>query len=91
MKNYKAQFEAAPEGNILWFETESSRIIATIEIPEICSEDFGYLNLKEMMQIFLEVYDPRLTSEVAYPYDGKEHLLNPDAYIMGAIISIEKR
>lgn len=90
-KNHKAQFEAVPEGNILWIDFEDVRITATIKMSEICSETYGYLNLKDTMQRYLNIYHPEVSTSVKYPYDGQEHMLDPDSYVLGEMVEIDER
>lgn len=88
MEKYKAQFETSPDGNTLWIPIEDYHLVAIIEIKEPCSEDYGYLNLKETLQIYLETHKPEIADEIQYPYDGQEHHLSPDAYLFGVTVDI---
>lgn len=90
-KIYMAQFEATPEGNMLWLDLEDVRITATIKVPEICSESYGYLNLKDTIQRYLEIYHPAASADAEYPYKGQEHMLDSDAFVLGEMVEIDER
>ena len=69
------QFEASPEGNILWAENDDVRIKAVVEVPEGASEDYGYLAMKREIKKVLE--EKGLTA--SFWYDGQEQYLAEDA------------
>lgn len=69
------QFEASPEGNILWAENDEIRIKATVEVPDESSEDYGYLAMKREIKKVLD--EKGLTA--SFWYDGQEQYLAPDA------------
>jgi len=69
------QFEASPEGNILWAENDEIRIKATVEVPDGASEDYGYLAMKREIKKVLE--EKGLTA--SFQYDGQEQYLAEDA------------
>lgn len=67
------QFEASPDGNILWGEDDEVKIVATIEVPEGASEDYGYMTMKKAI---LAAFPDR---RFVFWYDDQEHLLEEDA------------
>ena len=69
----KMQFEASPDGNVLWGEDEVMRITATVEVPEGASEDFGYITMRKAIQ---ERFPGK---KFSFWYDGQENYLAADA------------
>lgn len=80
------QFEASPEGNILWAENDEVMIKATVEVPEGASEDYGYLAMKQAIQKVLESEG----LEASFWYDGQEQYLADDASDGDVQIDIEE-
>lgn len=82
MKNIKFQFEATPDGNMLWVDTNEVFAKAIVEVPEGASEDYGYINLKTAL---IEALGNR---EMAFPYDGQEEHLASDAFVEGLDVDV---
>lgn len=68
----KIQFEAAPEGNMLF--SLDGTIRATVPVPEGASDDYGYLAMKSAI---LTSYHGQ--EELSFWYDDQEQYLAPDA------------
>lgn len=80
------QFEASPEGNILWAENGEIRIKATVKVPDGASEDYGYLTMKRAIQKVLK--EKGLTA--SFWYDGQEKFLDADVLDGAAEIDVEE-
>lgn len=93
-KEMKMQFEAGEgrkfEGvNFLLGENDDLRIYGEIEIPEGCSDDFGYITLKNAIVKALE--EKGIDTEIEWQYDGQEQFLEPDANAEGRVfVEIEE-
>jgi len=80
------QFEASPEGNILWAENDDISIKASVEVPEGASEDYGYMTMKKAIQKVLR--EKGLAA--SFFYDGQESYLEADANDGEVEIDIEE-
>lgn len=67
------QFEATPDGNILWGEDAEMRIMACVAVPDGASEDYGYLTMKKAILAKCP------GKKFDFPYDGQEQYLEEDA------------
>lgn len=80
------QFEASPEGNILWAENDEIRIKASVAVPDGASEDYGYITMKRAIREVLK--EKGLTA--SFWYDGQEKFLDADALDGVAEVDIEE-
>lgn len=86
-RELRFQFEASPEGNILWAEDSRISVMATVEVPEGASEDYGYIALKKAI---LEALTPSEKISASFWYDGQEANLADDATAGEAEVEIER-
>lgn len=79
MDKMKMQFEANPDGNILWGEDAEMKIMACIEVPDGASEDYGYLTMKKAIVAACP------EKKFDFWYDGQEDLLADDADVDASV------
>lgn len=76
MRILKFQFEATEDGNMLWAENDVIKVVATCEVPENASEDYGYMKLKNTI---IKSIHGRNCGMIFFPYDEEEDKLADDS------------
>lgn len=72
------QFEATPDGNVMWAENSRMKVVCRMEVPEEASEDYGYITMKKAIASALTSEE---LSAVTWWYDERteEDYLAEDA------------
>ena len=82
------QFEATPDGNVLWAQNNKVSIKATVKVTEGASEDFGYLAMRDSILLRMKV--EKIDMVVLFPYDGQEQNLHKDADCGWPAVDVER-